>query len=273
MIVHVMNHVDYFSRKFLRKSSLRITGAVFALALLSACAPAPAPTVIAATAAMPTVEPTEVPATAEPTVAAPAAVEPTAVPLEPTATVAEVAAPAVVRTLKIDPARSIARFTLNEKLMGNPVTVVGETSGVEGEIAIDAAAPAQSKIGVLKIDARGFRTDSSRRDGATARFILESVRDEYQFITFTPTAIESLPAAVEMGKPVSFKVTGDLKIRDVVAPVTFEVTVTMVSESELTGTAKAQVLRSSFGLQIPSIPSVADVTDEVALDLEFVAGP
>jgi hypothetical protein len=55
--------------------------------------------------------------------------------------------------------------------------------------------------------------------------------------------------------------------------VTFEVTVTMVSESELTGTAKAQVLRSSFGLQIPSIPSVADVTDEVALDLEFVAGP
>jgi hypothetical protein len=47
----------------------------------------------------------------------------------------------------------------------------------------------------------------------------------------------------------------------------------MNSENELSGTAKAQVLRSTFNLQIPSVPSVADVTDEVALELEFTAVP
>jgi polyisoprenoid-binding protein YceI len=231
--------------------------------------------------------PTQVPAAVEPTTVPtePPAAEPTTTPIpvetpapEPTIAPTETPAaaqpaPAAARTFKLEAGRTIARFTLNEKLMGNPVTVVGETSGVEGEITVDAAAPSQSKIGVLKIDARSLKTDSGRRDGAMGRFILESVRDEYQFITFTPTAIEGMPATVEMGKPLAFKVTGDLKIRDVVAPVTFEVAVTMNSENELSGTAKAQVLRSTFNLQIPSVPSVADVTDEVALELEFTAVP
>ena len=261
-----------------RISHAQIGAAVAALVFLSACnaAPttAPAPTQVPA-AVEPKAIPTETPAAAEPTatlipIETPAP-EPTAAPTD--APAAAQPAPAAARTFKFDAGRTVARFTLNEKLMGNPVTVVGETSGVQGEITVDVAAPAQSKIGVLTIDARSLKTDSGRRDGAMGRFILESVRDEYQFITFTPTAIEGMPAAVEMGKPLTFKVTGDLKIRDVVAPVTFEVTVTMNSENELSGAAKAQVLRSTFNLQIPSVPSVADVTDEVALELEFTAAP
>ncbi|MCX6017454.1 MAG: YceI family protein [Chloroflexi bacterium] len=261
------------------KSSVRISRnaavlvtAVAAFALLSACASAPAPTSAPTSSPLPVV-------TAVSQKAAQPQLE-IASPL-PTATTAAAAVtvtapaklPAQARTFKLDPSRSIARFTLNEKLMGNPVTVVGETAGVEGEISLDASAPTQTKVGILKIDARGLKTDSNRRDGAIARFILQSTQDAYQFITFTPKSIEGLPAVAEIGKPVMFKVVGDLTVRDVRAPVTFEVNATLKSADELVGVAKAQVLRSTFKLEIPSVPSVAEVTDEVALELEFVAAP
>jgi polyisoprenoid-binding protein YceI len=44
-----------------------------------------------------------------------------------------------------------------------------------------------------------------------------------------------------------------------------------VDDTTVEGTATAEVLRSDFGIGIPNVPSVADVTDEVSLRLEFLA--
>jgi polyisoprenoid-binding protein YceI len=74
-----------------------------------------------------------------------------------------------------------------------------------------------------------------------------------------------------VGQPLTFTVTGDLTIHDVSRPVTFSVTLTPESDARLTGLASATILRSDFGLTIPSVPSVADVSQEVKLELEFVA--
>jgi polyisoprenoid-binding protein YceI len=54
-------------------------------------------------------------------------------------------------------------------------------------------------------------------------------------------------------------------------PVTFTVNVEMIDESTIQGSATAEVLRSDFDIGIPSVPFVADVTDEVILKLDFVA--
>ena len=58
---------------------------------------------------------------------------------------------------------------------------------------------------------------------------------------------------------------------DAVKPVTFEGTVTLKSDTQIDGDLKATVTRSDFGLTIPNVPSVADVTDEVKLELQFTA--
>ena len=68
-----------------------------------------------------------------------------------------------------------------------------------------------------------------------------------------------------------FTLSGDLEIRDVVQSVTFEMVVTAVSETELSGFGEAIVLRSDYDLQIPSVPGVANVSDEVRLEIDFVA--
>ncbi|MFN8469718.1 MAG: YceI family protein [Caldilineaceae bacterium] len=171
----------------------------------------------------------------------------------------------------IDQASSEARFLINETLIGIPTEVKGVTSQITGTLAIDTADPTKTTLSTITIDARDLRTDRDLRNRAIRRFILESNKDEYRFITFTPTAITGLPAKAGAGDSFNFQITGDLKIKDVSKPVTFDVEVKADSASEITGLAKATVKRSDFNLSIPSAPGVADVTDDVQLELAFTA--
>jgi polyisoprenoid-binding protein YceI len=66
-------------------------------------------------------------------------------------------------------------------------------------------------------------------------------------------------------------VTGNLTITGITNQVTFDVTATAVSESEIQGTASTVVLRPDYSLSIPSLPHVANVEEEVEIEIEFVA--
>lgn len=165
--------------------------------------------------------------------------------------------------------QSRATFTIDEVLSGVPTTVVGTTDQVAGEIHMDGGNPAASQLGVITINARTLATDSEFRNRAINNEILDV--GDFEFITFTPTAVEGLPAEVTVGQSYSFNVTGDLTIRDITRSETFAVTATLVSETQLEGHGETTVLRSNYDLTIPSVPQVADVTDEVLLAIDFVA--
>lgn len=162
-------------------------------------------------------------------------------------------------------------FTLQEDLRGQRVTVVGTTQDVAGDIQIDTQTPANSQIGAIRINLRTIATDNDFRNRAIRGEILKSAEDAYEFTEFIPTAITGLPETVTVGTPFTFQVTGDLKLVDTTKSVTFDVTVTPVSETRIEGVGTTIVLRSDYGLEIPSVPSVANVTDEVELKIEFVA--
>ena len=222
-------------------------------------------------------QPAEVEAEA-PTAPAPTVVvEPTNTPLPPaeaTPTPAAEAAPAaeaIAESIRfvVDPAQSEARFIIDEELMGSPKTVVGTNSSVSGEVTVSPGDSANVQIGPIAIDANNFVTDSNQRNGAIRRFILQS--SSYPTITFTPTAVEGVPASVAVGDTLVLQVTGDLTIREVTRSETFAVTVQVVSESELHINGTAEVLRENYELTIPSVPSVANVTNEVQLEFDFVA--
>lgn len=175
------------------------------------------------------------------------------------------------RTFTLTQDGTQARFSLYELLMGQDKTVVGVTSLVDGSLTVDPTNPGSTVISPIRIDASDFKTDSDRRNGAIQRFVLQSNQAAYQYITFTPTAIEGLPATVNVGDSFSFTVQGDLTIRDVTYPETFELTVTVNSENELVGLGKTTIMRSNYNLTIPSVPSVANVGEEVELEIEFTA--
>lgn len=160
---------------------------------------------------------------------------------------------------------STASFTITEELRGTPTTVVGVSTIVLGEILYDPADPASLEIGTILVNARDFSTDSSNRNRAIRGPILDA--DTFEFIEFTPTSIEGFD-----GTGSTFTVSGDLTIRDVTHAVTFEVTASVDGET-VRGTATATIDRTQWGLDIPSAPGVANVSESVILTLDFVASP
>ena len=174
-------------------------------------------------------------------------------------------------TFNIIPEESEGRLLLDEDLRGQRVTVVGVTNQVAGQLAVDFAAPANSVVGVIRINVRTLATDNEFRNRAIRGQILQSQNDEFEFAQFTPTAISGLPETLTIGEPITFQITGDLLIRDVSQPVTFETTVTPVSETRLEGQARAVIQRGDYGLTIPSVPGVANVEEEVELEIDFAA--
>lgn len=196
--------------------------------------------------------------------------------LEPTATSEPTETPEPTGTpepnlqlFEISQAESEVRFTLGEILAGQPNTVVGVTDQVAGQIAIDFEQPAATQLGVILINARTLATDDNFRNRSIRTRILQT--DAYEFITFTPTAIDGLPEEVVFGQTIEFQVSGDLTIREITRPVTFNMSVTPVSETELSGLGSTIVTRADFELIIPEVEGVADVDEEVLLEIEFAA--
>lgn len=221
--------------------------------------------------AVPLVLPTTAPL-AQPTAAPAATAAPVATAVaEATATPASpaTATEPILQLFAIDQSRSEARFLIDEVLRGQPITVVGVTNQVAGQIALDPNVPAAAQVGIIQINARTLTTDNELRNRAMRNVILRT--NQFELITFTPRAINGLPDTVTIGVPFEFTIEGDLTITDVTRPVTFTVTVTPVSQTEISGIAKTTVLYRDFNLLIPDSPSVDTVADEVRLELEFVA--
>ena len=172
---------------------------------------------------------------------------------------------------RIDRAESSVRFEIDEILNGSPKRVVGVTSEVAGEILIDFDNPTASSLGAVVINVRTLQTDSSFRDRAMRGPILGSARDENEFATFEPTGITGLPDQVSVGDRVSLTVAGDFTLSGVTLPVEFAVEVAVVTADRIEVSGAATVLRSDFGLDVPDVPSVSDVADEVSLAIDLVA--
>ena len=182
---------------------------------------------------------------------------------------ASVAASAVVASIVAD--ESEARFVIDEVLNNAPKTVIGTTKQIAGELAVDPGDPTKSRVGTIQVNARDLTTDSDFRNRAIKNQILQT--DQYELITFEPTELTGLPTSGAVGQTYTFQMNGNLTIKDVTKPVTFDVTVTPESETRLTGTATATIKYADWGITIPQVRQVASVSDDVRLELDFVAVP
>lgn len=213
--------------------------------------------------------PTEIPAaTSAPATDVVASPVTTSVPVEQESEEAPEREPIV---LELIPEETEARFVIGEILRGQDNTVVGSTRQVQGEIRIDPRQPDQSSLGMFQVDAGSLATDSAMRDRAIANFILQT--GTYPSITFEATSISGIPEDAALGQELLLQIQGNLTIRDITQEVTFNATVTPVSETRLEGSASATVQRTDFELRIPSVPSVASVDEAVILEIDLVARP
>ena len=114
-------------------------------------------------------------------------------------------------TWKIDPAHTDIAFSAKHMMV---TTVRGKFAAVDGTIEVDLDDPT-SAIGEFTVQAASLSTGFEARDGHLRSADFFDV-EQHPTITFRTTAIE--PAGGD-----DYRVTGELTIRDVTRPLTFDV--------------------------------------------------
>jgi polyisoprenoid-binding protein YceI len=244
------------------------TLAVVFAGALAACGSSTSQPGAAPTAAPAASAPTAAPATAPTTAAAEA---PTAATTDaPTAAAAPSSATGGTRTFMIVPEQTEASYEVQEKFLNRdlPNMALGKTNAVTGELQVSLDGKPSGKITKITVDLRTLTSDSSRRDGRIRTQWLES--DKYPFAEFTSTDAQGIPDSYTEGQEVSFKLTGDMKIREVTKPVTFDVKGKLEGDT-ITGSATSKILMKDFGFDPPDIAGMLTVADGVTVTINFTA--
>ncbi len=179
-------------------------------------------------------------------------------------------APAAATRFAIVPAASTVTYRVGETFFAANqfATAVGTTHSIQGDVFVDRAHPTNSRIGTITIDISTFQSDRARRDRAIREGWLESAR--FPTATFSPTAIQGLPATYTDGQEIPVQVLGNLRVRDVTKPVTFTGTVRLAADT-LNGSFRTMVLMTDFGFEPPSILGTLKAENQVKLELQFTA--
>ncbi len=246
---------------------------VIAVLALSACAPQATATTAPAAPTTAPVEATKAPAPTQaatatgsypaPQEAAQAAASPTPYPAP---SGGGSASGGVTFTLVAD--KTTASYTVREQLAKRdlPNDAVGTTQKVSGQIVLAADGSVDAKSSKITVDASTLQTDQSMRDNYVRRNILQT--DQYKEITFVPTKVEGLANPLPTSGSVNFKLTGDLTIRNVTKPVTWDVNGTIDGDTA-TGSATTSFQFADFELSQPQVPVVLSVVDKITLKLDL----
>jgi predicted lipoprotein with Yx(FWY)xxD motif len=172
----------------------------------------------------------------------------------------------------IDPSGSQVSYEVGEVFLENNRfgVAVGITSGINGKVYLDTTNPLASLVSPIEVDISQFKSDSDRRDNKIRNDFLESAA--FPIATFIPTQIEGLPLSYNEGDQLTLQIIGDLTVKEVTQPVTFEVTGQM-KDGEMSGKATATILMSDFGVGPITILGILETEDEVKITFDFVARP
>lgn len=258
---------------------------VMALGLFAACAPTAEPT---AATVPPTiapsatsagqVAPTNVPApTDAPAPTSAPASQPTAASTNPPSSINNAGGlPQTVVdgegkffTFQVVPDQTTVEYAVDEILFGNKRITRGKTNAVEGDFKLGVKdGKPFFDFSQLRVDLRTLKSDNGMRDAAIQRQWLESAK--YPFAEFVVTEIQEFPAEANAGQEVKFKVTGDMTIREITKPVTFDVSVKLEGDT-LTGTGVTQIFMKDYGFSPPEILGRFIVSDPATITITGVA--
>ncbi len=157
-----------------------------------------------------------------------------------------------------------------EKLGIDPgkTIVVGTTQAVTGEIQLNFGNAELLEAAQFTVDMTGLRTDQDRRDNWLRENAIET--DLFPQATFVATAVSGLPETYTEGEEISFQLSGDLTVRDVTNPVTFDV-VAALTGNTLNGTATLPLQMTDFGITPPDFINTLTVADSFSIEVRIVA--
>jgi polyisoprenoid-binding protein YceI len=170
-------------------------------------------------------------------------------------------------TWKITTASQVG-YRVTEDLVGGLANnvAVGRTNAVTGTVAISGTSATAVDA---TADLTKLASDSSRRDGQVQSRILNTA--QFPKATFKLTAPISFGSVPAVGAEKKASATGDLTIHGVTKKVTFDVTYTLVSATEIRMLGTVAMVWADYGIPSPTFAGVADVRDNGSMEFLIVA--
>lgn len=163
-----------------------------------------------------------------------------------------------------------ARYRVREQLaaLALPTDAVGSTKKVSGSIWMTtdgAVVPGQPPI---NIDLQSLKSDDSRRDDFLRRSVLRT--DRFPTVTFVPKETRGLTNPLPTTGNATFELLGDLTIRGVTRPATWQVTA-QFNNAAVKGTATSSFTFGDFQIDKPRTFLVLTLEDLIRLEIDFQA--
>lgn len=159
-------------------------------------------------------------------------------------------------------------YRVVEDLVGGLANVeaVGRTNAVTGTVTV-----AGTKVTAVTAtaDLTKLTSDSSRRDGQVQGRIMNTA--QFPNATFALTAPIDLGSIPAVGAEKKASATGTFTIRGVTKPVTFEVTYSLISATEIRMLGTVPMVWADYQIPSPTFAGVADVRDNGKMEFLIVA--
>ncbi len=170
---------------------------------------------------------------------------------------------------RIDPTKSALTYAVEEKLFGQDAhRAQGSTNGISGDIAINTANPAASRVGQIVVNVEQLHSDNNLRDARLRAANLSS--HDFPLAYLTVSDFTGMPTTFVPDKPSHFKIQSQLTVKKTPAPVTWDVDATL-DGGTLFATATAHVKMSTFGIGPISIAGLVSTSDDVTLTMKLTA--
>lgn len=183
------------------------------------------------------------------------------------------------RRFVVVPAESSAAYIVNEEFFAGALAklgieaglkeVTGSTNEIAGELQLKVDDPQNAlAYGEFTVNLPTLTTDQDRRDGWIRDNALQS--NKFPLAKFVAKEIKNAPASYTDGTEVTFQLVGDLTVRDLTQPVTFDVTATLTGDT-IKGVATTAMKISDFGFAPPSFANTLTVADDFTIRIELTA--
>jgi polyisoprenoid-binding protein YceI len=171
--------------------------------------------------------------------------------------------------LAIAPTGNEARYRVREQLVGLdfPNDAVGVTSDVTGAVVVNEDGSIDTSQSRIVVNVTGLTSDEERRDGYIQGRLLET--EAYPSVAIRPTAFRGLSTPIPASGETSFEMLGDLTVRGVTRPTTWNV-VAQFDEDQVTGSASTVFTFDEFQLTQPTVARVISIADTIRLEYDFM---
>ncbi len=210
---------------------------------------------------------------------APAVADASSADAYPAGDAEQAASTSEVRTFVVVSDESTARYLVAETFLdGAPdrfgiptglTTTMGETQTVAGSLTLDMGqSPIALEAAEFTVDISTLRSDQSMRDNTLRDRWLESNR--YPIASFVASSMENFPADYVEGNEVTFQLVGEITIREMTQPVTWDVTATL-TDGVISGTAVAPLTMTDFGFDPPNFANLFTIEPDFEVEVAFTA--